>query len=160
MRYCSECKIEFNDPRNHIIEFHKPLPEPNNKGNIFCELCNTRVKNIYKHKFSTLHRYNQGLSNIIFFSSAEDFYKHFNQIKNEKEINDILNLNEENPFWITAKEELDEEEYKKLKEEIIGRQRVSGIRGKGRNIRNRNTGYRRSIRTSKSISPNSKKVRK
>ncbi|MCG2789251.1 MAG: hypothetical protein L6405_04790, partial [Actinomycetia bacterium] len=59
--------------------------------------------------------------------------------KNEKEIEEILNLNEENPFWISAKEELDEEEYKKLKEELLGKQRVSGIGNKGRNIRNRNT---------------------
>ena len=157
---CIYCNQEFIYLKKHILENHKPLPDPNNIGNVLCELCNIRVRDFFKHKFSAIHRNNKDLNSVIFFYSVEDFYKHFNQIKNEKEINDILNLNEENPFWITAKEELDEEEYKKLKEEIIGRQRVSGIRGKGRNIRNRNTGYRRSIRTSKSISPNSKKVRK
>lgn len=156
--FCTNCNSEFQNLKEHIIKFHKPLPEKNNRGNIHCKLCNISVKDYYRHTFSKLHRFNQDLNSIVFFYSAEDLYKHFNQIKNEKEINDILNLTEENPFWISAIEELDEEEYKKLKEELLGKQRVSRIGNKGRNIRNRNTGYRRSIRTSKGISSNSKKI--
>ena len=63
-----------------------------------------------------------------------EFIKHFNQMKNESQIEDILKLNEKNVFWITAKELLNEEDYKILKEEIIGKDRKSKIRAKRRNI--------------------------
>ena len=46
----------------------------------------------------------------------------------------LLNINEESPFWITAKELLSDEDYKLLKEEIVGKERKSKIRGKRRNI--------------------------
>ena len=62
------------------------------------------------------------------------FINHFNQMKNENQIEDILKLNEKNVFWITAKELLNEEDYKILKEEIIGKDRKSKIRSKRRNI--------------------------
>ena len=63
-----------------------------------------------------------------------EFIKYFNQMKNESQIEDILKINEKNVFWITAKELLNEEDYKILKEEIIGKDRKSKIRSKRRNI--------------------------
>ena len=65
---------------------------------------------------------------------AQDFIKHLNIIQNEKDIEDIFNFNEENPFWISAKEILDIKEFKILKEEIIGKERKRKIRAKRRNI--------------------------
>ena len=67
--------------------------------------------------------------------AVKEFIIHFNQTKNESEIEDILKINEENPFWITAKELLNEEDYEILKEEIIGKDRKSKIRRKRRNIK-------------------------
>ena len=68
-----------------------------------------------------------------------EFIKHFNNMKNESQIEDILKLNEKNVFWVTAKELLNEEEYKLLKEEIIGKERKSKIRAKRRNIKHWNS---------------------
>ena len=65
---------------------------------------------------------------------AQDFIKHLNIIQNEKDIEDIFNFNEENSFWISAKEMLDSKDYKLLKDEIIGKERKSKIRAKRRNI--------------------------
>ena len=70
---------------------------------------------------------------------AEEFIKHFNQMKNESQIEDVLKPNEKNVFWVTAKELLDEEDYKLLKEEIVGKERKSKIRAKRRNIKYRNS---------------------
>lgn len=144
-KYCKLCDIKVRDYylhtfsmlhsiKRHIHEFHKPLPDPNNKGRKLCELCNIKVKNKYKHNFSALHRFNQDVASLVFYHDVNEFIDHFNQIKNEKEIEDILNQNEENIFWITAKEELDEENYQLLKEELIGKQRRNKIRRKRRNI--------------------------
>jgi len=142
MNKCTVCNGEFKSLIEHIIENHRPLSELNNKGNILCTLCNIGTKYYFKHTFSDLHRFNKDLNSILFFLSVEDFIRHFNQVKNEKEIVEILNFVEENPFWISAKEELDEEQYQQLKEEIIGKQRVSGIRNKRINFRNRNIRHR------------------
>lgn len=133
MNFCANCNNEFQSLREHIIKFHKPLADPNNKGNILCELCNIRVKNLYKHRFSVLHRFNQDLNSLIFFHSPEEFLDHFNQLKDEKEIDEILNFNEENQFWITARKELDEEQYKQLKGELIGKQRKPNVRKRRNN---------------------------
>ena len=65
---------------------------------------------------------------------AQDFIKHLNIIQNEKDIEDIFNFNEENPFWTAANEMLDSKEFNILKEEIIGKDRKSKIRTKRRNI--------------------------
>jgi len=72
--------------------------------------------------------------NCFFKSNIESMYQHFNSLKNEKEIGDILSFNTDNPFWITAKEQLSENDYQKLKGEIIGKQRKSDVRRKRRNI--------------------------
>ena len=120
MNFCFYCDKNFTNLKRHIIDSHKPLSDIKNKGNIFCKICNVKVNNYYKHTFSKLHRFNQDLNSIIFFYNADDFLKHFNQIKNEKEIEDIIKLNKENIFWTTAKEELSEEDYKKLKESTSG----------------------------------------
>lgn len=63
-----------------------------------------------------------------------DFIKHFDSMQNDDEIEDILNFNEKNVFWSTTKELLIENDYKLLKEEIIGKDRKSKIRAKRRNI--------------------------
>jgi hypothetical protein len=65
---------------------------------------------------------------------AKDFIKHLNIIQNEKNIEDIFNFNQDNPFWTAAKEILDSKEFNILKEEIIGKDRKSKIRAKRRNI--------------------------
>jgi hypothetical protein len=70
---------------------------------------------------------------------VKEFIIHFNLMKNESEIEDILKPNEKNVFWVTAKESLDKENYKLLIEEIIGKDRKSKIRAKRRNIKHRNS---------------------
>ena len=65
---------------------------------------------------------------------VSDFVRHFNNMKNESDIEDILKLNEKNPFWISAKELFDDKNLKLLKEEIIGKERKNIIRRKRRNI--------------------------
>ena len=65
---------------------------------------------------------------------AQDFIKHLNIIQNEKDIEDIFSFNQDNPFWVSAKEMLDSKEFNILKEEIIGKDRKSKIRAKRRNI--------------------------
>ena len=138
---CRLCYVSVKDWQRHLdavmhnikkhdIKYHKPLPDPNNVGNKLCKLCNIKVKDYYKHTFSELHRFNQDLGSVIFFHSVSDFVDHFNQLKDEKEIDDILNCNKENIFWNTAKEELDAEQYKQLGGEIIGKTRRSSIRRK------------------------------
>ena len=68
-----------------------------------------------------------------------DFIKHFNSMKNDAEIEDILKFNKKNVFWKTASEILSKCDYKLLKEEIIGRERKNKIRRKRRNICHRNS---------------------
>ena len=65
---------------------------------------------------------------------VSDFVRHFNNMKNESDIEDILIINEKNPFWISAKELFDDKNLKLLKEEIIGKERKNIIRRKRRNI--------------------------
>ena len=158
-KYCNLCDISTDNwqrhlnsiehnIKKHILTCHKPQVGQNDIGQTACKLCNIKVQNLYKHRFSTLHRFNVDLISVLFFHNVKDFVDHFSMMKKENEVNDILNFNEENPFWITAKEILDDEQYNQLKEELIGRQRVSRTGDKRRNTRNRNTGYRRSIRAS------------
>jgi len=116
--------------KKHIITYHKALQDLNNKGNKPCEICNVKVDDMFKHKMSSFHRFNQDFKSVILFHSVSDFVDHINCLKNEKEIEDILKPNEENIFWITAREELDDEQYNQLKGELIGRQRKSKIRRK------------------------------
>jgi hypothetical protein len=73
--------------------------------------------------------------NYLMEYGVNEFIKHFNHMKNKSQIEDILNLNEENPFWITARELLSKKDYKLLKEEIVGKERKSKIRAKRRNIK-------------------------
>ena len=68
-----------------------------------------------------------------------DFIKHLNGMKNESDIEDILEFNEKNPFWKTARELFNDDDYKLLKEEIIGKERKSKIRAKRRNIKHWNS---------------------
>jgi len=116
--------------KKHIIAYHKPKQDVKNTGKKLCEVCNVKVENMFKHRMSSFHRFNQDLKSTIFFHSVSNFVDHFNQLKNEKDIEDILNFNEENIFWSTAKEELDDEQYKQLGGEIIGKTRKSNIRRK------------------------------
>lgn len=68
-----------------------------------------------------------------------DFIKHLNDMRNESDIEDILEFNEKNPFWKTARELFNDDDYKLLKEEIIGKERKSKIRAKRRNIKHWNS---------------------
>ncbi|MBE3088689.1 MAG: hypothetical protein IMZ41_00235 [Actinobacteria bacterium] len=65
---------------------------------------------------------------------VSDFVRHFDNMKNESDIEDVLKLNKKNPFWISTKELLDDKDLKLLREEIIGKERKSKIRRKRRNI--------------------------
>lgn len=143
-RYCKLCDMEVKDYykhtfsvlhsiKRHIHEFYKPLPDPNNKGNKLCKLCDIKVNNYYKHTFSALHRFNQDVASLVFYHDVNEFINHFNQLKEQKEIEDILKHNEENIFWITSGEELDDEQYNQLKGEIIGKPRKTSIRRKRAN---------------------------
>ena len=143
-KYCTLCCISVDDWERHLVsvlhnikkhihEYHKPLSEQNNKGNILCELCNIRVQDYYRHTFSALHRFNTDLKSFVYYHDVKDFVDHFNMMKNEKDIEDILKPNEENIFWVTAKEEIDDEQYNQLKGEIIGKSRKPGSKPNRRN---------------------------
>jgi len=130
--YCLICNKEFTNLDNHLKKYHKLIPEEkNNKGNILCPLCKVRVGSLYKHYFSALHRHNILKKSVYIESTLDDFIRHFDRINSNKSVNKILN-DEEDAFWITAKEELDEKDLKKLKEYIFGRKRTDS---KHRNIR-------------------------
>ena len=97
----------------------------------YCSICEEEFNSIEKH-ISEFHSFKKNCEIPIY--KVEDFIKHFNLMKNEIEIGEILKINEENPFWIAAKELLSDEVYKLLKEEIVGKERKSKIRGKRRDI--------------------------
>ena len=97
----------------------------------YCSICEREFNSIEKH-ISEFHSFKKNCKTTTY--KPENFIKHFNLMKNEIEIEQILKINEENPFWITAKELLSDEDYKLLKEEIVGKERKSKIRAKRRNI--------------------------
>lgn len=139
VNYCLHCDKKIKDEEKHIYEIHLKLPEfKNNKGNVKCRLCKIKVGNYWRHLFSKLHRHNILKKSIEFVCTTEDFISHYDKILNKTK--DQVDKDLEHPFWQTAKEELNNENYKRLREYIYGRERTNN---KHRNIR-----FRRFSRTS------------
>lgn len=109
MNFCTICNSKFTDIEKHLKENHKYIPEEKeNKGNNECPLCNVRVANLWQHYFSDLHRYNNQKRATPFRNySLNEYQNHYDKFAVDKEI-----------FLGTAKEELTDENYKKLEEYI------------------------------------------
>jgi hypothetical protein len=131
---------------DHIEEHHKPSPTSNNKGEFYCSLCNVRVKSKQQHYCSKLHRWNIENNSVDPQYYADDYITHY-----EKYLVDVIENDEDHPFWKTAKEQLSKDDYKKIKEYINGR-------GKNITSYSRHLRLRRLGRTSKGNKTNSKKT--
>lgn len=155
MNECTFCGVEFNNLDRYLLsyEIHLKLPESkNNKGNIECPLCKVKVGNLWRHRFSKLHRHNILKNSIEFESTAEDFIRYYDKIlRNTK---DEVDNDREHPFWVTAKEELDDKNYKRVREYIYG-----GTTRK-RSTRRWNTKSRRPGRPVRRVKTNRKKIHK
>jgi len=153
MKICIICDKEIIDEEKHLHEVHLKLPvSKNNKGNIECPLCKVRVGNLWRHYFSELHRHNVLENSVEFEYTAEDFIKYYdNVLRLTKE---HVENDEEHPFWVTAKEELDDKNFKKVREYIYG-----GTTRK-RSNRRWNIKYRRPGRPVRRIKTNRKKIHK
>ena len=66
--------------------------------------------------------------------TVSDFVRHFEMLTYKPEIKEILEHNKNNPFWVTARQYFNENDYNLLKEEIIGKERKNRIRRKRRNL--------------------------
>jgi hypothetical protein len=145
-KYCLICEKEFSNILDHIEKHHKPEPEKNNKGNFYCPLCKVKVGSRQKHYCSKLHRWNVENNAIEPQYSVDDYIVHY-----EKYLVDIIENDKEHPFWITIKEDLNENDYKLVKEYVNGR---------GKDIKgySRHSGLRRFSRTSKNNKANRKKT--
>ncbi len=134
MNYCAICKKEFKSILDHIEKYHKPKPENNNKGNLLCPLCNVRVSNKQRHYCSALHRNNVRRNEVNLTYGLKEYKVHFDKYCNETTVKALGNkkLENEDPFWSAAKQELIEEDYKRLKEY------ANGERGKIRRFKKHN----------------------
>ena len=122
INYCLTCNKEFTNLDKHLEKYHNLIPElKNNKGHIKCPLCNAGVDNLWRHYFSKLHRYNVLKNSIEFEYTAENFIKHYDNIL--RLTKEQVDKDQENPFWQTAKEELNDKDYKKLKEYVYDRRK-------------------------------------
>jgi len=135
MNFCTYCNKEFislnkhldlkEHKRNVYKENAKRIPkEKGNKGNTLWPLCNVRVKDLYRHYFSALHRYNVRKDAIPFRKySIEEFKTHFETCPDVRQIAIIKDKKEDDPFWITAKEQLSISDYNKLRRSIYENQK-------------------------------------
>jgi len=140
MNYCTICDTEFISIWKHLDAYHLG-GEKNNKGNTLCPLCNIRVDNLYRHYFSDLHRHNVLKDSYYHQSTVESLLRHYETLKNEDTIKSIQ-TDTEHPFWITAREQLNDKDYQTLRGHIIDREKTT-------RINTRNSGLGRFSRTSK-----------
>ncbi len=122
MGYCTVCDMNFCDIDLQIDTYHKPKPENNNKGDFLCPLCNVKVGNKQRHYCSALHRNNVRRNEVNLTYGLKEYKIHFDIYCNETTVKALGNkkLEEEDPFWTAAKQELSEEDYKRLKEYANG----------------------------------------
>ncbi len=122
MKYCLICDKEIIDEDKHIDTYHKQEPENNNKGDFLCPLCNVKVGNKQRHYCSALHRNNVRRNEVNLTYGLKEYKIHFDKYCNDQTVKALGNkkLEEEDPFWSAGKEDLNEEDYKKLKEYANG----------------------------------------
>ena len=122
MNFCTNCNSEFQSLREHIIKFHKPLPNPNNKGNSLCSTCQIKVNNKHGHYSSDLHRNNVSKDESSITYGLKEYIIHFDKFCNEQTVKALESKDEESkdPFWSAAKHSLSKEDYKRLKEYANG----------------------------------------
>ena len=120
MFYCSICKTEFIEIKKHLLEFHRPSPDPNNTGNFLCTLCNVKVGNKQRHYCSTLHRNNVGRNEVNLTYGLKEYIIHFDKYCDRQTVKAIGTKLEEDSFWSAAKKDLSKEDYKILKEYANG----------------------------------------
>jgi len=122
-QYCWICDREIGDVDKHIGKYHKYIKdEKHNDGNNLCQLCDVMVANLYRHYFSDLHRYNVKIDAVYIKPDLDGFIRHMERYNTKQTVSAIRTKDgeETHPFWITAKKELSEEDYTKLKEYING----------------------------------------
>ena len=154
MNFCTICNMKFADPEKHILQFHKPLSDPNNQGDFLCPLCNVKVGNKQRHYCSALHRDNVKKDEVDIFYGLKEYIIHFNKYCDEKTVK-ALEKEEgeiEDPYWSAAREDLSKEDYKELKEHANGRGKNTNGNYTG------HTGLGRLGRTPKGKQANSKKT--
>lgn len=123
MNYCTLCDEEFIDVDKHKEEKHKTSKVDKNY-----------LINCYGETRKRLY-------------SVEKFLRHFERFNTEDTYNALRTkaTEEENPFWLTARQWLTKEEYKLLKEKVYGKGR-SPLKSKY----SRGNGFRRFSRTDES----------
>ena len=108
----------------NIKKYHdgKIPEEKNNKGNKLCPLCKVRVGNLYQHQFSALHRHNVLKDSVpLSKPTLDDFKAHFHMC--HKKMQKEIIKHGDDPFWVTAEQELDIYDYELLKEYMYGRKK-------------------------------------
>ena len=153
MGYCSICDMNFSDIDLHLETYHKPKPEKENKGDFYCPLCRVKVGNKQRHYCSALHRNNVRRNEVNLTYGLKEYKIYFDKYCNDQTVKALGNkkLEDEDPFWSAGKEDLNEEDYKRLKEYANGR-------GKNIGSYSRNSGLRRFSRTSKSKQADRQKI--
>ncbi len=134
MGYCTVCDMNFYDIDLHIDTYHKSKPEKENKGDFYCPLCKVKVSNKQRHYCSARHRNNVRRNGVNLTYGLKEYKVHFDKYCNETTVKALGNkkLENEDPFWSAAKQELIEEDYKRLKEY------ANGERGKIRRFKKHN----------------------
>ncbi len=128
MGYCTICDKNFSDIDLHIDTYHSSKPEEagSNKegvGDFTCPLCNVRVKNRMRHYSGALHRFNV-LKNAVYIKSTLEDYKAHHDAHSEEKVFKVMNTvaEEGHFFWMSAKQELSQEDYEQLKEYVNGKE--------------------------------------